>query len=180
LRACHGAVADADRSSIVVLPSGIVINAQIMDNETGTHDRLVNIDIKHRTVTLSIDDDSRCLPAEQKQKAPTLGHGRFAAKFRQACWRLSPLFHEGAQNFRVINFDHVGSLTAGETNGTIFLPARSGLARNPGLKSETWATRLSCSVVIQSACHLDGMESGRRKLVWCFPSCQNCSIKRTH
>jgi hypothetical protein len=32
---------------------------------------------------------------------------------RQACWRLSPLFHEGAQNFRVINFDHVGSLTAG-------------------------------------------------------------------
>ena len=51
-----GAVADADWSSIVVLPSGIVINAQIVDNKTGTHDRLVNIDIKHRTVTLSILD----------------------------------------------------------------------------------------------------------------------------
>src|SRR5271156_3328073 len=51
-----GAVADADWSSIVVLPSGIVINAQIVENTTGTHDRLVNIDIKHRTVTLSILD----------------------------------------------------------------------------------------------------------------------------
>jgi hypothetical protein len=51
-----GAVADADWSSIVVLPSGIVINAQIVDNTTGTHDRLVSIDIKHRTVTMSILD----------------------------------------------------------------------------------------------------------------------------
>jgi hypothetical protein len=30
-----GAVADAEWSSIVVLPSGIVINAQIVDNKTG-------------------------------------------------------------------------------------------------------------------------------------------------
>ena len=51
-----GAVADADWSSIVVLPSGIVINAQIVDNKTGTHDRIVGIDIEHRTVTLSILD----------------------------------------------------------------------------------------------------------------------------
>jgi hypothetical protein len=51
-----GAVADADWSSIVVLPSGIVINAQIVDNKTGTHDRIVRIDITHRTVTLSILD----------------------------------------------------------------------------------------------------------------------------
>src|SRR5215469_9699918 len=40
-----GAVADADWSSIVVLPSGIVINAQIVANNSGTHDRLKNIDI---------------------------------------------------------------------------------------------------------------------------------------
>ena len=51
-----GAVADANWSSIVVLPSGIVINAQIVDNKTGTHDRLLNIDIKNRTVKLSILD----------------------------------------------------------------------------------------------------------------------------
>jgi len=51
-----GAIADADWSSIVVLPSGIVINAQIVDNKTGTHDRLVKIDIPHRSVTLSILD----------------------------------------------------------------------------------------------------------------------------
>jgi len=51
-----GALADAEWSSIVVLPSGIVINAQIVANKSGTHDRLKNIDIKHRTVTLSILD----------------------------------------------------------------------------------------------------------------------------
>src|SRR5580692_11933743 len=54
-----GAVADAEWSSIVVLPSGIVINAQIVDNKTGTHDRLKNVDIKHRTVTLSILDGTQ-------------------------------------------------------------------------------------------------------------------------
>jgi hypothetical protein len=51
-----GAVADADWSSIVVLPSGIVINAQIVDNKTGTHDRLLSVDLKNRTVKLSILD----------------------------------------------------------------------------------------------------------------------------
>jgi hypothetical protein len=58
------------------------------------------------------------------------GHGGFAAKLRRACWRLSPLFYEGAQNFRVINFDHVGSLTAGcgscrrQTERYLCLPAQ--------------------------------------------------------
>jgi len=51
-----GALADAEWSSIVVLPSGIVINAQIVANKSGSHDRLRNIDIKHRTVTLSLLD----------------------------------------------------------------------------------------------------------------------------
>src|SRR5215469_11177998 len=51
-----GALADAEWSSIVVLPSGIVINAQIVANKSGTHDRITKIDIKHRTVTLSILD----------------------------------------------------------------------------------------------------------------------------
>ena len=51
-----GALADADWSSIVVLPSGIVINAQIVSNKSGDHDRLKNIDIQRRTVTLSVLD----------------------------------------------------------------------------------------------------------------------------
>src|SRR5271155_906264 len=51
-----GAVADAEWSSIVVLPSGIVINAQIVANKSGTHDRLKDVDVKHRTVTMSILD----------------------------------------------------------------------------------------------------------------------------
>ena len=54
-----GAVADAQWSSIVVLPSGIVINAQIVHNKTGSHDRLKDIDLKHRTVTLSVLDGAQ-------------------------------------------------------------------------------------------------------------------------
>jgi hypothetical protein len=51
-----GAVADAKWSSIVVLPTGLVLNAQIVRNDSGTHDRLVNVDLQARSVTLSILD----------------------------------------------------------------------------------------------------------------------------
>jgi hypothetical protein len=51
-----GAVANAAWSSIVVLPSGLVLNAQIVDNGSGAHDRVTAIDLKNRTVTLSILD----------------------------------------------------------------------------------------------------------------------------
>lgn len=51
-----GAVANAAWSSIVVLPSGLVLNAQIVGNNSGTHDRVTAIDLKNRTVTLSILD----------------------------------------------------------------------------------------------------------------------------
>ena len=54
-----GAVADADWSSIVVLPSGTVINAQVVHNKTGSHLRVKNIDLKRRTVTLSILDGAQ-------------------------------------------------------------------------------------------------------------------------
>jgi hypothetical protein len=51
-----GGVADDQWSSIVVLPSGLVLNAQIMQNDSGKHDRLKAIDTEARTVTLSILD----------------------------------------------------------------------------------------------------------------------------
>jgi hypothetical protein len=51
-----GAVADAAWSSIVVLPSGLVLNAQIVHNDSGSHDRMVALDLKGRSVTLSILD----------------------------------------------------------------------------------------------------------------------------
>jgi len=54
--AVPGAVADADWSSIVSLPSGIVLNAQIVHNASGGHDRMKAIDLKRMTVTLSILD----------------------------------------------------------------------------------------------------------------------------
>lgn len=51
-----GAVADANWSSIVVLPSGLVLNAQIVQNASGSHDRLTSIDLPHRRVTMLILD----------------------------------------------------------------------------------------------------------------------------
>lgn len=54
-----GAVADAEWSSIVELPTGQVLNAQIVSNETGNHDRLVSIDKAKMSVTLSILDGFR-------------------------------------------------------------------------------------------------------------------------
>jgi len=51
-----GAIADAAWSSIVVLPSGVVLNAQIVHNDSGSHLRLVSLDLKGRTVTMSILD----------------------------------------------------------------------------------------------------------------------------
>ncbi len=51
-----GAVSDAEWSSMVVLPSGVVLNVQIMHNASGTHDRVKSIDLQKRTVTLSLLD----------------------------------------------------------------------------------------------------------------------------
>lgn len=54
-----GAVADAQWSSIVTLPSGLVLNAQIVSNDSGQHDRVKAIDLPKRTVTLSILDGAQ-------------------------------------------------------------------------------------------------------------------------
>jgi hypothetical protein len=54
--ASPGAVADDQWSSIVVLPSGVVLNAQIVQNASGRHLRVKAVDTEARTVTLSILD----------------------------------------------------------------------------------------------------------------------------
>lgn len=51
-----GAVGDAEWSSMAVLPSGLVLNVQMVQNATGPHDRLTGIDIARRTATLSLLD----------------------------------------------------------------------------------------------------------------------------
>lgn len=51
-----GAIADANYSSVVVLPSGVVINAQIVSNASGNHDRSEGVDLKNRTVKMSLLD----------------------------------------------------------------------------------------------------------------------------
>lgn len=54
-----GAVADAEWSSIVVLPSGLVLNAQLVKGDGGNHDRVIAIDTQKMSVTLSILDGFR-------------------------------------------------------------------------------------------------------------------------
>lgn len=54
--AAPGAVADAEYSSVVVLPSNVVVNAQIVSNVTGRHDRSVAIDVAARTIDMSLPD----------------------------------------------------------------------------------------------------------------------------
>ena len=51
-----GAVGDAEWSSMAVLPSGDVLNVQLVHNASGTHDRVKSIDLQKRTVTLSLLD----------------------------------------------------------------------------------------------------------------------------
>jgi hypothetical protein len=51
-----GAVADAEWSSMVVMPSNVVLNIQMVHNASGSHDRLTSMDLEKRTVTLSILD----------------------------------------------------------------------------------------------------------------------------
>ena len=51
-----GAVADAEWSSLVELPSGVVLNAQMVHNASGDHDRAVDVDLKKQTVTMSLLD----------------------------------------------------------------------------------------------------------------------------
>jgi hypothetical protein len=51
-----GAIADAQWSSMVVTPSNVVLNVQMVHNASGSHDRLKAIDLEKRTVTLSILD----------------------------------------------------------------------------------------------------------------------------
>ncbi len=51
-----GAVGDSEYSSLVVLPSGNVINCQIIANSTGVHDRINWIDIENRKVNFQLLD----------------------------------------------------------------------------------------------------------------------------
>lgn len=51
-----GAVADDEWSSVVVLPSGLVLNVGQMANATGVHDRVVSLDTAGRTVEVELLD----------------------------------------------------------------------------------------------------------------------------
>lgn len=51
-----GAVGDDEYSSLVVLPSGLVINAQIIANATGNHDHLNDINIEERSANFQLLD----------------------------------------------------------------------------------------------------------------------------
>jgi hypothetical protein len=54
--AVPGAMADLEWSSLVVMPSGIVYNMQMVSNASGNHDRLVSMDLEAQTATLQMLD----------------------------------------------------------------------------------------------------------------------------
>ena len=51
-----GAVADEEWSSVAVLPSGSVLNVQVVANDTGEHDRVISVDKEAGTVVLQLLD----------------------------------------------------------------------------------------------------------------------------
>nr|MBA3550622.1 CHRD domain-containing protein [Patescibacteria group bacterium] len=51
-----GAVGDAEYSPLVVLPSGMVLNAMIVANDTGVHDHLVSMDKAKGTIVFELLD----------------------------------------------------------------------------------------------------------------------------
>ena len=51
-----GAMADLEWSSLVVMPSGVVLNVQMVHNASGDHDRVKDVDLTKQTVTLSLLD----------------------------------------------------------------------------------------------------------------------------
>lgn len=54
--ATPGAVADAEWSSMVVMPSGVVLNMQIVANESGKHDRANSVDTRAGKVVMQLLD----------------------------------------------------------------------------------------------------------------------------
>jgi hypothetical protein len=109
-----GAVGDAEWSSMAVLPSGVVLNVQLVHNASGTHDRVKSIDLEKRTVTLSlldgfqggkqyyyhlVTDVSEALPAalENGVHTPRLarvpGYGQSRPADRSALLGFSPVLN---------------------------------------------------------------------------------------
>ena len=88
-----GAVADSKWSSIVVLPGDLVLNAQIVHNDSGSHDRLVSLDLKGRSATMSILDGVQL--GKQISTIWSLTHQRRSPRFSKRAsmprrWRKSP------------------------------------------------------------------------------------------
>ena len=54
--AVPGAMADTMWSSLVVMPSGVVYNMQMVSNASGNHDRLVSLDLEAQTVVMQMLD----------------------------------------------------------------------------------------------------------------------------
>jgi hypothetical protein len=70
--AVPGAMADLEWSSLVVMPSGIVYNMQMVSNASGNHDRLVSMDLEAQTATLQMLDgfqggDQALLPPRHRR-----------------------------------------------------------------------------------------------------------------
>ncbi|PQJ13889.1 hypothetical protein [Nonlabens xylanidelens] len=121
-----GAVGDSEWSSFVVLPSGVVLNAQLMANSTGIHDRIpkiqednqnnVNLDRTNRAVVLQILDGWHDggkyyyhLVTDASQQGPAaIEQGVYASKLNDL--PTFGVFPDGS----LLGFSPVGNGVAGE------------------------------------------------------------------
>jgi hypothetical protein len=133
--ATPGAVADAAWSSIVVLPGGLVLNAQIVSNNSGTHDRVKSIDLKDREVTLSILDGVQG------------GHQYFYHLVTDASAQVPAVLEKGVYAPRLAKIPAFGKSLPGEKSALLgFSPVLNGRTDNGSGQDQGFSTALANGV----------------------------------
>jgi hypothetical protein len=132
--ATPGAVADDAWSSIVELPSGVVLNAQVVANASGLHDRAVAVNTTVYTATLSLLDgfaDDRQyfyhLVTDVSADVPAaLENGVYAPRLG-----LLPTFGDSGEDSALLGFSPIlhgiSDVSTGEDQGFGALLANGGI-----------------------------------------------------
>jgi hypothetical protein len=128
-------VADAAWSSIVVLPGGLVLNAQIVSNNSGTHDRVKSIDLKDREVTLSILDGVQG------------GHQYFYHLVTDASAQVPAVLEKGVYAPRLAKIPAFGKSLPGERSALLgFSPVLNGRTDKGSGQDQGFSTALANGV----------------------------------
>jgi hypothetical protein len=111
-----GAVANAEWSSIAVLPSGQVLNVQLVSGTGGNHDRLVSLDIQKMSATIKILDGFQG------------GKEYFFHLVTDASAEVAAVLEEGILAPRLANIPAFGRSLPGEKSALLgFSPSANGI-----------------------------------------------------